>query len=167
VTVGVGGRVGARRASHPVVVGGALAGTLDLTAACVQAGLKGRTPFFVLQSIATGWFGRASYTHGATSAAVGLLTHYGIATAWAALYWFASRVSAPFVRHAWFYGAAYGIVVYGIMYEIVMPLSAIHRRIPRTPQDYLTGILIHIACVGVPVALVARAHTPRAEVTGH
>jgi hypothetical protein len=46
-----------------------------------------------------------------------------------------------------------------------MPLSAIHRRVPRTPQALLIGLMIHIVCVGWPIALIVRARTPRAEVT--
>jgi len=52
-----------------------------------------------------------------------------------------------------------------VMYEIVMPLSAIHRRIPRTPQAVVIGLLIHLVCVGWPIALIVRAHTPRRDIT--
>jgi hypothetical protein len=69
------------------------------------------------------------------------------------------------VRRAWVCGVVYALIIYGVMYEIVMPLSAIHRRIPRTPQAYLIQILIHIFCVGLPIALIVRARTPRSEIT--
>jgi hypothetical protein len=59
----------------------------------------------------------------------------------------------------------YALVVYAVMYEIVMPLSAIHRHVPRTPQALLIGLMIHVVCVGLPIALIVRAHTPRSEVT--
>ncbi len=152
---------------HPIVLAGLIAGTLDITAAVVQTLIAGRKPERMLQGIASGWLGKASYTYGPASMALGLASHFFIATTWAALYWLASRRSAPLIRHAWVYGTAYGIVVYGVMYEIVMPLSAIHRRIPRTPQDYIIGLLVHIVCVGLPIALVVRATTPRRDLTAN
>jgi hypothetical protein len=142
---------------------GALAGALDLAAACVQAGFRGRTPLRVLQGIAAGWLGRDSFALGGWSGVLGFATHFGIATAWAAVYWFASRALPPMRRHPWWSGAAFALVVYTAMYEVVMPLSAIHRTPGRSSQDLLVGLLIHITCVGWPIALVARAHTPRAE----
>jgi len=144
---------------------GAFAGLLDLTAAITQGLLRGRPPERVLQSIATGWLGKASYNGGWGSAILGFVTHFFIAMVWAALFWAVSRRARTLVRHAWQWGALYGLFVYAVMYEVVMPLSAIHRRIPRTPQDYLTGMLIHVFCVGLPIALTVRAHFPRSVVT--
>jgi hypothetical protein len=153
----------ATRAVPAILNAGALAGALDLAAACVQAWLRGRTPLRVLQGIAAGWLGRESFAHGVWSGALGFVTHFSIATAWAALYWFASRALPPMVRHPWWSGAAFALVVYTMMYEVVIPLSAIHRTPSRTSQDLLVGLLIHVTCVGWPIALVVRAHTPRAE----
>jgi uncharacterized membrane protein YagU involved in acid resistance len=147
-----------------VLWAGALAGTLDITAACVQSFLAQRSPFRMLQGIASGWLGRASFTGGAATAALGLVTHFFIAYTAAAVYWATSLRYPQLVRHAWKWGACYGLVVYAVMYEIVMPLSAIHGRIPRTPQDYIIGLLIHVVCVGWPIALTVRAHTPRRDI---
>ena len=153
------------RAAPAILNAGAVAGALDIIAASIQAGIAGRTPMRMLQGIAFGWFGRRSLELGWLSAGVGFVTHFFIATSWAAIYWFASRRFPVLVRRAWVCGTVYAFVVYAVMYEIVMPLSAIHRRLPRTPQAYLIGILIHIFCIGLPIALVVRARTPRSEIT--
>ena len=147
-----------------VLRAGLLAGSLDLAAACIQAFVNGRPALRVLQSIASGWLGRSSYGDGMASAALGLVTHYFIATVAAAVYWATSRGYPQLVRHAWRWGASYGLVVYAVMYELVIPLSAIHRRVPRTPQALLTGLLVHVFCVGLPIALTVRAHTPRRDI---
>ena len=149
---------------RPALWAGALAGTLDITAACIQSFLNGRTPERMLQGIASGWLGKASFTGGAATAALGLVTHFFIATTAATVYWLTSRRYPQLVRHAWAWGASYGLVVYAVMYEIVIPLSAIHHRIPRTPQAYITQLLIHVFCVGLPIALTVRAHTPRRDI---
>ena len=153
------------RAAPAILNAGAVAGAMDIIAASIQAWLAGRTPMRMLQGIAVGWFGRASLQMGWTSAAVGFVTHFFIATSWAAIYWFTSQRFPVLVRRAWVCGTVYALLVYAVMYEIVMPLSAIHRRIPRTPQAYLIGILIHIFCIGLPIALIVRARTPRSEIT--
>ncbi|MEQ1832033.1 MAG: DUF1440 domain-containing protein [Candidatus Eisenbacteria bacterium] len=146
------------------LVAGALAGMLDLTAALLQAFFRGRPALRVLQSIASGWLGKAAYSAGPASAALGVVSHFAIATVWAALYAWTARRSPQLVRHAWQWGAAYGLIVYAVMYEVVLPLSAIHHRIARSPQDTMVGLAIHVVCVGWPIALVARAHTPRRDI---
>ncbi len=151
------------RATPAILNAGALAGLLDITAASVQAFLRGRSPMRVLQSVASGWLGKDSYAHGGWSAALGFVTHFSIATTWAALFWLASRRMPALVRNAWVSGPLYGLLVYAVMYEVVIPLSAIHRRVPRTPQDVLIGLLIHVFCVGLPIVMVIRAHTPRRD----
>ena len=153
------------RAAPAILNAGAVAGFMDITAASIQAWIAGRTPLRMLQGIAFGWFGRSSLQMGWTSAAVGFVTHFFIATTWAAIYWLASRSFPVLVRRAWVCGTVYAFLVYTFMYEVVIPLSAIHRRIPRTPQAYLIGLLIHIFCIGLPIALIVRAHTPRREIT--
>lgn len=153
------------RAVPAILNAGAVAGFMDITAASIQAWLAGRTPMRMLQGIAVGWFGRSSLQMGWTSAAIGFVTHFFIATTWAALYWFASRRFKVLVRHAWWSGTVYAVLVYAVMYQVVMPLSAIHRRIPQTPQQVLVSLMIHVGCVGLPIALIVRAHTPRREIT--
>jgi uncharacterized membrane protein YagU involved in acid resistance len=153
------------RAAPAILNAGAVAGAMDITAASIQAWIAGRSPVRMLQGIAMGWFGRASLQGGLTTAAIGFLTHFFIATSWAAVYWLASRRLKVLVRQAWWSGTAFAVLVYLVMYQIVMPLSAIHRRVPQTPQQVLVSLLIHVGCVGLPIALIVRAHTPRSEIT--
>ena len=153
------------RAAPAILNAGAVAGAMDIIAASIQAWLAGRTPMRMLQGIAVGWFGRSSLERGWVSAGVGFVTHFFIATSWAAVYWLASRRLKVLVRQAWWSGTAFAVLVYLVMYQIVMPLSAIHRRVPQTPQQVLVSLLIHVGCVGLPIALIVRAHTPRSEIT--
>ncbi len=155
------GRAGLARAA---LAAGGLAGALDLTAALVQNLLRGRPAVRVLHSIASGWLGKAAYQSGVAGVLLGLASHFAIATLWATLYAWTARRSPQLVRHAWQWGAAYGLVVYAAMYEVVLPLSAIHHRIVRTPQDTMIGLAIHVVCVGWPIALIVRAHTPRRDI---
>ena len=151
------------RAAPAILNAGALAGALDITAASIQAWLQGRTPMRMLQGIASGWLGRESYAHGWWTAALGFFTHFFIATTWAALYWIASRWLRVLVRRAWSMGALYGIFVYAVMYEVVIPNSAIHHRVARTPQMLIIGLLIHVVCIGWPIAFTVRGHTARRD----
>ena len=151
------------RAIPAILNAGLLAGLLDITAAMTQAFLKGRPPLRVLQAVAAGWLGRQSFQLGAWSMALGFATHFLIATIWAAIFWAASRRLRFLVRHAALCGALYGVFVYFFMQQVVIPLSAIHRRPQTSTQDLITGLLIHITCVGWPIAFVTRAHVPRRD----
>jgi hypothetical protein len=62
-----------------VLAGGVLAGTLDIVYACVFWALKADVPpSRILQSVAAGLLGEASFTGGAASAGLGLLLHYAV-----------------------------------------------------------------------------------------
>jgi uncharacterized membrane protein YagU involved in acid resistance len=151
------------RAAPAILNAGALAGFLDIIAASIEAWLAGRTPMRMLQGIASGWLGKASVSHGWWSAALGLVSHFMIATIWAAIYWTLSRRLRFLVRQPWMWGAVYGVLVYFAMQEIVIPLSAIHRHLPRDTQASIKGLLIHVCFVGWPIAFVIGAHTPRRD----
>ena len=70
---------------------GLLAGSLDITAAFVVAGLRGRGPVSVLQGIAGGLLGISSFRGGLATAALGALFHFLITTTAAAVFYLASR----------------------------------------------------------------------------
>lgn len=144
---------------RPILVGGFLAGALDIAAAFAQAASRGTSPTRVLQSIASGVMGRSAFDGGWTTAVLGLELHFIIALGAAATFVFAAR-SLAVLRKPWaLIGPIYGICVWAAMAFIIVPLSAT----PWTPQRTLKGmavmILIHITCVGLPIAWAAR---PRA-----
>src|SRR5215510_4168312 len=111
----------------PILVGGLIAGTLDITYACVFSYFRsGRTPTAVLQSVASGALGRSAYEGGAKTAALGLAFHFLIALIAAAVYFLASRVLRFMITQAVVCGLLYGLGVYAVMNCIVLRFSAIH-----------------------------------------
>jgi hypothetical protein len=145
--------------AQAILLGGLSAGVLDITAACVNGGLHGRSPSWVFQSVAGGWLGRDTFQGGWKTAALGLLTHFFIATVAAAVYCAASLRLPPLTQRAWIFGPLYGVAVYLFMYGIVLRLSAYHSKFyNQTASAILTGVLIHIFCVGLPIALAARLY---------
>src|SRR5438270_8960858 len=87
--------VSSTSSSNPLLAifwGGLACGVFDITQAMVafylQSGLK---PMTVLQSVASGLLGRASFQGGTKSAALGAFLHFFIAFSWAAIYYLASR----------------------------------------------------------------------------
>jgi len=90
---------------------GLLAGTLDITAAFVEAGLEGRTPVRLLQRIAGGMLGMSSFQRGLATTALRAFFHFLIATTAAALFYLASRKLKFLVKHAVPSGLLYGVAV--------------------------------------------------------
>jgi uncharacterized membrane protein YagU involved in acid resistance len=137
----------------PIALGGVLAGVLDILAAFAMSWPR-VTPARVLQSIASGLLGRAAYQGGARTAALGLLLHFVIAFGAAAVYYAASRRLPLLRRRPVACGLAYGVAVYLVMNLVVLPLSQIGFRLPPWPTIALL-VVIHMICVGLPIALAA------------
>jgi hypothetical protein len=142
-----------------VVWGGIACGVLDITAALIVYGALGAKPLRLLQGIAGGLLGRRTYNGGIATALLGLLCHFVIAFSAAAVYVAASRVAPFLVRQAVLCGALYGVAVYFFMNRIVVPLSAA-AQFPFSLKMMFIGIVIHIFCVGLPIALAARRFAP-------
>jgi uncharacterized membrane protein YagU involved in acid resistance len=139
---------------------GLLAGSLDITAAFVEAGLEGRSPVSLLQGIAGGLLGMSSFRGGLATAALGAFFHFLIATMAAAVFYLASRKFKFLVRHAIPSGLLYGIMVYILMYYVVLPMSAYHVKIAVPPMAELAkDICIHMFLVGLPIALIVRKYS--------
>jgi hypothetical protein len=140
-----------------ILAGGVIAGTLDLLAAFVSSWLRaGVGPVRVMQSIASGLLGAASFTGGARTAMVGVAAHFLIATVATAVFYFASRTLRSLVEHAIVAGLLYGVAVYLFMNFVVLPLSAVPQRGTPPLSGRIIGLLIIMFCVGLPIAAIVR-----------
>src|SRR5688572_19223427 len=127
-----------------ILEAGLLAGILDLTAAFITLGLRGRTPMRVLHSIASGFFGSDAYEGGLFMALLGGLSHFFVALTAAAFYYAASRMLPILYKRPVPFGLLYGVAVYSFMNLVVLPLSAFPHPISLT----LIGLLVIMFCVG-------------------
>ena len=144
------------RAWRFVFTGGVVAGTFDIVYACVFWAIKrGVSPHRILQRVASGWLGEASMTGGWPTAALGFVTHFFIATWMAVTYYLVARRWAALWERPVPYGMAYGLLLYGIMNYIVVPLS---RAGPSNKDPLWVGmsIAVHMLLIGLPIALFAR-----------
>lgn len=144
-----------------IVYGGLTVGTLDLIDAFVFFGIRsGAQPVAILHSIAAGFVGRdAARAGGMQTAALGLVSHFLVATCIVTVYVLASQV-LPMLKKQWLIcGPLFGVVAYFVMTWFVVPMSnagnhQITFALPATPI-MINGILIHIFGVGLPAAYFA------------
>jgi uncharacterized membrane protein YagU involved in acid resistance len=132
-----------------------IVGVLDATDGVVFFGLHGLNPIQVLQYIASGVLGAASFKGGLATAGLGVLIHFLIAAVVAAIYIFVSRQFSFVNRYAIAFGLLYGATLYLFMTYLVLPGSAVA---PSTfsVAAFLNGIIGHALFVGLPIALAAR-----------
>ncbi|MGH7753067.1 MAG: hypothetical protein ACREN5_09640 [Gemmatimonadales bacterium] len=146
-----------------IAYGGLTVGGLDGLDALIFFGLRGVAPARVFQAIAAGLLGRtAAFGGGGATLALGVLLHFTIATTVVAAYYLASRRQPALVRRPLVWGPVYGMLVYLVMNQVVIPLSALGSGSPSLPV-VVNGVLIHLAGVGLPAALFASwARSPAA-----
>src|SRR5438067_8848487 len=148
------------KAYQPILLGGLIAGALDISYACIFSYIRrGTRPTAVLQSVASGALGRSAYEGGAKTAALGLGFHFLIALIAATVYFLASRVLRFMVTRPIISGIVYGLCVYLFMNCVVLQISAIHST--TYPWSYprsvlISGLLIHMFGIGLPIALAVR-----------
>jgi hypothetical protein len=143
---------------QPIFLGGLIAGTLDLTAACVYSWLRASvSPVRVFQFIASGVLGTDSFTGGAKSAVLGVALHFLIATVATTVFYFASRAWFFLIEHPIVSGLLYGIPVYAFMNFVVLPLSQVTQR-PQPISSRLINLAILMFCIGLPIALIVRRY---------
>ena len=144
---------------HPwsfVLSGGLVAGTLDIAYACIFWAIKSGVPAErILQSVAAGLLGKASFQGGAATAALGLVLHYLIALSMSVAYYLIARRWPLLWERPILCGAAYGVLLYAIMNYIVVPLSAAGPG-SKDPLWIGLSIAVHALLIGVPIALLTR-----------
>ena len=134
------------------LIGGLFSGALDIAAASLAFHANfGR----VLQAVAAGIYGKASFTMGMTSMVVGAAAQEFITVVAALLYCLAS-LRLPLLLRQWFvcgllYGALCNIIVtYGIV-----PLSNA-RVTPLGSYGFWVNLAINTALYGTPIAFAAK-----------
>jgi hypothetical protein len=138
-----------------ILYAGLTVGVLDALAATISSGIRGVAPIRVFQYVASGVLGPAAYEGGLATYALGLFFHFTIAFGASAVFFAASRFLPVLTQLPFVFGPIYGVVVFFAMREIVSPLSLV-SRLPYTVSGLITGLLIHIVCVGLPIALITR-----------
>lgn len=146
-----------RRVATAILVGGLVAGTLDIGAAALINMLD---PRIILRFIAGGLQGKAALQGGAASAWLGLFLQWGMGLLIAAVFVFAA-LRVRWLTSRWLAaGLAYGVVVFVVMNYVVLPLSAWHRVGHFTLASFVWN-LVAMLVFGVIVACSARSFLPR------
>ena len=144
-----------QHAIQGIIGGGLSAGTLDFIAACVTNASRGVTPLRIGQSIASGLLGRPAFDGGYKTAALGVVLHFVIAFGAATTFGLVSVRLGWLTEHPWLSGALYGVAVFWFMQLVVLPLSAISFKQNFSRPIIVTGLIVHVICVGWPIALAA------------
>ena len=139
------------------LLGGFVAGTLDISYACIYNYIRrGTRPAAVFQSVASGVFGREAFTSGARMVVLGGVFHFLIAIIAAVIYYLASRRLRFLIKQAVLCGVIYGVCVYLVMNFVVLPMSAIPFKMSYAWTPLVTGLLIHMFGIGLPISLAVR-----------
>jgi len=139
-----------------VLVGGSIAGTLDILFAISFAGYSGVPPAGLLQTVASGLLGNAAFSGGIPAAALGLALHFGMSYLWAGIFVVAARRLPSLVRQPMLSGILFGVAVFLTMRLVVLPISAFPYPVTFKPLATILDLLSHTFLFGVPIALAAR-----------
>jgi uncharacterized membrane protein YagU involved in acid resistance len=152
----------ATSALQAILVGGLVAGTIDIGAAAL---INQVSPVLIAHYIATGVMGRAALTAGAPVAYLGLVLQWAMSVIIAAIYWLVTA-GMPRLRARWWLGGLLaGIVIFAVMNFIVMPFSAapvtLHEVIARFRPAKAAENLLAMFVFGLIVAYCASRLPPR------
>jgi len=137
---------------RPILLGGFIAGTIDLGAAT----LINSTNFTViLKAVASGVLGSASFHQGAAAAWLGLALQWFMSLVIAAIFVVATR-NMHWLRRRWIAsGLAYGVVIFFVMNYVVVPLSRVGHPPHFTPWHFAENMLAMLL-FGLIIAFFAR-----------
>jgi hypothetical protein len=137
-----------------IIIIALIAGTLDAVGAIV---IYRANPVKLFQFIASGAFGVEAFSGGVVMAFWGILFHYIIALAWTAIFFFMYPAIKILRKNRYITGLLYGIFVWLVMNQIIIPLS----KIPQAPFNFksaLIGASILVAMVGLPISLLTHRY---------
>lgn len=139
-----------------ILLGGLTAGSLDILSAFATFVPHGATVPGILQFIASGLIGKAAFTGGTATVALGLIVHFGLTTAMAAVFVvFTTKVPLALAR-PWLFGCGFGVLAYVAMNFLIVPHSAVAGW--KLPEGWgiVSGLLAHCMFVGAPIAHISK-----------
>lgn len=139
-----------------LLIGGSIAGVLDILFAIVSAGYSGVSPTQVLHAVASGLLGKAAFSGGMPVAALGLALHFLLSFGWAGLFLVAAGRMPVLTRKPLVSAIAFGILVFVLMRCVVLPLSAFPLPVSFKLPGAALDLLSHIFLFGLPIAMAAR-----------
>ncbi len=113
-------------------------------------------PMRILQSIAAGWYGEASFAGGVQTAGVGALSHFAVIFLFIAAYRQMAKRIAGLRHRPVAMGLVYGLFLYLLMNFVVLPLSAAGMASFRNVAWVAASIAMH-AVIGILCARYALA----------
>jgi hypothetical protein len=137
-----------------IVYAGLTVGVLDAIAATVSSAVRGGTPIRVFQYVASGLIGPTAFDGGWATYSLGLLLHFVVAFGASVVFVLAGRL-VPVISRIPFYisGPLYGVIVYFIMRDVIVPMSLV-TRLNYNASAVTIGLIIHILFVGTPIAFI-------------
>jgi uncharacterized membrane protein YagU involved in acid resistance len=146
-----------------ILIGGFVAGTIDIGSACL---INGASPPVILRAIAGGLLGKSSIGGAISTAGLGLVLQWAMSILIAAIFVVAS-LRMPLLRRRWMEaGLAYGVVVFFVMNYVVLPLSAIGHA-PRFRLVHFSEDMLAMLLFGLIVARFARLANQGAPTRAH
>ena len=153
----------------PILYAAVLVGVLDITAACINLGVAyGFGPLRVLKGVAGGLLGRGALEGGFATAALGLAMHFTMALTITTIFYALSR-RLPLPKKLWgvvAVGLLYGAAVFAVNNFATAPFLSwvrslyLHTPILFKPPMGWWQLIIHLFCVGLPIALVMHRYAP-------
>jgi hypothetical protein len=153
----------------PILYAAVLVGVLDITAACINLGVAyGFGPLRVLKGVAGGLLGRSALEGGFATAALGLAMHFTMALTITTIFYALSR-RLPLPKKLWgvvAVGLLYGAAVFAVNNFATAPFLSwvrslyLHTPILFKPPMGWWQLIIHLFCVGLPIALVMHLYAP-------
>ena len=141
-----------RETINAILLGGLVAGAIDIGAASL---ITGRSLGYIMQVIAGGLLGKASFEGGAGTMVLGFLLQELMGLLIASAYVMLAR-GVPVLARRWITsGLVYGVVVFLVMNYVVVPLSA-WKSIPHFTALKFSENMLAMLLFGLIVAFFAR-----------
>lgn len=138
-----------------LLLGGVVVASFDLLFATSYWRLSNEVPAQrILQAIAAGVYGKASFNGGARTAWVGAGLHYFIAIVMVLVYGLAARHWTRLIEQPWFFGLLYGGTLYVAMTFVVVPLS--RTNMPQFNPLWIGASIVAHLLIGLLCAAFAR-----------
>lgn len=144
---------------NAILRAGFVAGTLDIFVSCL---LNRINPLVATHAVASGLLGPAAFQGGIATALAGLLLQWAMAFLIAAIYVMAVTVLPLLQRLKIWGGLVYGVIIFFVMNDIVVPLSNAPFKGNAMNAGQFAENMLAMLLFGFIIAWFARTLTPLA-----